>query len=197
MGMNGLRTRSGYQPKPITDASMSAVINRIQNESKQEAHIFDSSGNEIAAYQGGKRGVYVNKDALRYAEGGTLVYNHAGKYDYGGTISPSAMKIFAKSGLKEMRVVSPDGRQFALRFKSNTTPQQRQKLASKASSLSKLLKRNYQRSYKSQLARFKNQGYSTAKARELARQKALGMYDRSWKKIAGSEVYGLEYIKMK
>ena len=206
MGNRGLRVNNSlgtkYEIKNLNNLSIDDQIKNLREQDVQQAYIYDSNGNVVQGYNGGDLGVYVAQKALD-VEGGTLVYSHVagGRADaFGGTFSPSAVKIFANSKLDRMVLSAQEG---TYEFKAG--PNANREAFSKAitrlnnlykSGVSKksgnpykgIYERVYESAYNKAIKRYPG---NPDRASRVARAQATNVYDREWKKFASK--YGFTY----
>lgn len=206
MGNRGLRVNNSlgtkYEIKNLNNLSIDDQIKNLREQDVQQAYIYDSNGNVVQGYNGGDLGVYVAQKALD-VEGGTLVYSHVagGRADaFGGTFSPSAVKIFANSNLNKIVVVGKEGT-----YEMTAGPNANREAFSKAvtrmnnlyksgiskksgKSYSGLYEKTYNAAYNKAIKQYPG---NEARASRVARAKAVEVYNRMWTKW--SSKYGFDY----
>lgn len=224
MANNGIRKGGNVRHLPITDR-IGDWESRTRREASQNVGggnvevgaLFDKDGNPIDAFLGQRH--YVNVDTNKFnnpeTEDATFTHFHPDS-KFGGTFSMADISVFATTNWGEMRAYTQQGQVYSIKAGPNAD---REALGKWAKRNNKLFQRNFNNSFdralKEATTKLKSGPHagkvkltdrktgrvtyrdpmSPQQADAYARQVAVGMFDRTYKK--NLEKFGFTYTKTK
>lgn len=210
MGDKGLVIDENAELLPITDGLKEFEIRNYKQAKTaigggkiEIGAIFDSDGNPIVGFKGKNDHVSFPSRYLE-VENGTFTHFHPDKY-FGGTLSMTDLKTFAKSKWGELRATSAQGQVYSIKAGPNADKAALLRWTNKTQ---KLLNKNFSNSYHAKLKEAttvlksgKNKGkvkltqrttkgtkityvnpMTPAQAARYARQYSVGLYERTYQK---------------
>lgn len=189
----------------------------MRNQNIEYALVVDKNGVPARAFSGDEHSVGIASSALDVKDA-VFTHNHPDKA-FGGTFSVTDLNTFSKSQWKELRVVDRQGTTYIITAGPNAD---REKLRNYTRSQGKFLQKTFNKSYSSALKSAKKvykdksgkeyiklktrtadgkiktvrrEPMTDAQADTYARQYAVGMYTRTYKK--NLEKFGFKYTVKK
>lgn len=215
VGARGVPSTSGALKRlPVTGTVRDWENRTKANQGKVEtAAIFNTKGEPLAAFQGNEHSVPFDAK-LKDVEGATFTHYHPDK-NFGGTLSLQDLKVFAGSKWNEIRAYAKTGQLYSLKANNNVN---REGLRKWVNSNQKMLQKNFSNSYKSALKNATTplksgphkgqvklnlpngkvkytEPMTKAQAAAYARQYAVGMFERAYKKNLAK--FGVTYTSTK